>query len=143
MAIRFGVKVCNNFIFHQYLLLLNYIALKLLQPLQDLVHFLHFWFCLLIFFVVSNNFIVSGVCNSNLYPFFYFKHQSIVNSIDVNMNRRNCCWCFVFFLWYIQFNLEYLTLNKNHLAIQIHHSTLDLLFLVHNFYTVFLYFFYL
>ena len=50
--------------------LLNYFKLKLLQLIQDLVRFLHFLFYLLIFFVLPNNFIVSGVCSSSLYPSF-------------------------------------------------------------------------
>ena len=49
--------------------LLNYFKLKLLQVIQD-SRFLHFLFNLLIFFVLPNNFIVSGVCSSSLYPSF-------------------------------------------------------------------------
>ena len=36
--------------------LLNCIRLKLLQQLQDLVHFLHFLFCLLFFFALPKNY---------------------------------------------------------------------------------------
>ena len=44
--------------------LLNYTELRLLQPLQDFLTIFRFLYW---FFVVPNNFIVSGVCNSNLY----------------------------------------------------------------------------
>ena len=47
--------------------LLNYIGLKLILLPQDLEHFLHFLSCLLIF-LLANNFIDSGICNSSLYP---------------------------------------------------------------------------
>ena len=45
----------------------------------------------------------------------------ILLSIDVNMNRGNCC------SFFILFNEQ----NKNHLTIQTHHSTLKLLFLIY------------
>ena len=44
--------------------LLNHIGLKLLQQFKNLV---------LNFFVIRNNFIVTGVCNSSLYLFFILK----------------------------------------------------------------------
>ena len=50
--------------------LLNYIGLKLLQPLQDLVHFLHFLLISINLFVLPNSFIVSGACKSSLYSSF-------------------------------------------------------------------------
>ena len=43
--------------------LLNYIELRLLLLRQDFLAIFRFLYC---FFVVPNNFIVSGVCNSNL-----------------------------------------------------------------------------
>ena len=50
--------------------------------------------------------------------------------------------CFLMFhvYLYIQYNLEYVIQNKNHLTIQIHHSMVELLFLVYCSYTIFLYF---
>ena len=66
--------------------LLHYIGLKVLQLLQHLDIFSEFFF--FFFFVLAKNFIISGVCNSSLYPSF------ILNFIDVNMKERNCCLCF-------------------------------------------------
>ena len=50
-----------------------------------------FLFCISIFFVLPNNFIVLGFVIL-AYINFYFEHQSIINSIDVNMNMRNYCY---------------------------------------------------
>ena len=51
--------------------LLNYIGLKLLQPIQDSVHTLHSLYYLLLFLYYQIiSFIVSGACNSSLYPCF-------------------------------------------------------------------------
>ena len=47
--------------------LLNYIGLKLLQLLQD---FLHFLLISINLFVLPNSFIVSGACKSSLYSSF-------------------------------------------------------------------------
>ena len=49
----------------------NYIGLKLLQLLQDLILFLSFAFCPLDF--LCNQIIVSGVCNSSLYLTFILR----------------------------------------------------------------------
>ena len=75
----------------------NCTGVKLIQILQDSTHFPHFLFCLLMVLCLPNNFIASGVCNSGSYSFFYFKHYSNINSIDVKINRRNCFQCFTIF----------------------------------------------
>ena len=49
-------------------------------------------------------------------------------------------WGIKFFLLPNYYNRDCLKQNKNHLAIQNHHSLLELLFLIHCLYTVFLYF---
>ena len=46
------------------------------------------WFILSInLFVLLNNFMISGVCNLTLYPFFIL-NTSLLLFLDVNMNRR-------------------------------------------------------
>ena len=106
--------------------ILNYIALKLLQPLQNVVHFLHLLFCVLLFCATKElhrfrrlEFKLISIC--------HFEHQSIINPVDVNMNRRISRQCFIF-LRRNRCNLGYLTLKRNYQVIQTHHAMLGLLF---------------
>ena len=47
------------------------------------------------FLMLPNNFMNSGVCNYSLKAIFYFEHCSIINPVDVNMNRRLNNYCFL------------------------------------------------
>ena len=119
--------------------LLNYTRLKASSTTSILGTIFLFFALPINFFESRNNLIVSGVCSSSLYPSFILNPnlllilliQTLIGGIVV----YDLC-----FLWCTQYNLEYLKQNKNHLVIQIHHSKLELVFLVYCFYTVSLYF---
>ena len=89
--------------------LLNCIGLKLLQLLQHLVHFLHFLFCQLI--VLCYQIILLFQASFVVLAYVDLLHWSVINSFDVDMNRRNYCYCFMF-LWCTWYNLKYLTQSK-------------------------------
>ena len=98
--------------------------------------FLHFLFCLLTFLCCH---IMSLFQAFVFLAYIQILFWALNNYVNVNMSRRSCCWFFMFFMMYFIYILEYMTLNKTHLVIQMHHSTLELLFLVYCFCTAVLY----
>ena len=110
-------KELKYIIFHIFVdtdCLRSYIALKMLQKLQDLVHYLHS-FLFYIFSVSPNNFIVTvTVCNWNLYPSFILNTKLLL----ILSKRRVSVWCFM--LFYKIFNkilniwTAYILLFMNH-----------------------------
>ena len=110
-------KELKYIIFHIFVdtdCLRSYIALKMLQKLQDLVHYLHS-FLFYIFSVSPNNFIVTvTVCNWNLYPSFILNTKLLL----ILWKRRVSVWCFM--LFYKIFNnilniwTAYILLFMNH-----------------------------
>ena len=75
--------ITSDFFYIDYLL--NYIGLKLLQRLQDLIYFPYslFFVLILLFSQIISLFQAFSVLSCF--------HILNINSIDVNMNRKNCC----------------------------------------------------
>ena len=71
------------------------------------------------------NFKKSSRCNSKCNSVFYFAF--IYFYWRIITKNTSCFW------WHTQDNLEYLTQSMNHHVIEIYHSALELIFLIHCF----------
>ena len=126
-------KKLEYIIFHIFVdtdCLRSYIALKMLQKLQDLVHYLHS-FLFYIFSESPNNFIVTvTVCNWNLYPSFILNIKLLL----ILWKRRVglVCGVLCFFIkylikfWIFELLIYYCLWTIR--LIQTHYSMLELYF---------------
>ena len=98
------------------------------------------FFDLLIYFVLPNNFLVSGFRNSSLYPSFIIKTNLLLILLMQTWNRGFAVMLRVFYdIFNIIMNIWH-WIRTIWEPIQTHHSMLELLFWVYLFYMVVLYF---